>query len=361
MIAFVRMDNFGIALEREDNPALRDRPLALLFSEGQPVVTEASAEALAVRPGMRWEAAREACPGLARLTARPQHYAAVAARLLDALDDISPDREAFAPGEAFLDLTACQAYHRHDPRRMGQRVLQLVAAAGGPPCAVGIAGDKTTARVAAQAAAAGEVRVVAPEQAAAWLAPLTLEQLCGVGPGVTEWLASHGVTCCGDLQRLPVAVPAQRFGNHGRRLWLMAQGQDPVPVRPRAESAGPWPPLGRLLPPGRQDAEALLAAFRGLSGKLALRLQREAWPARELRVGLRAPEGWRFEWAALAATDADGLFAPCRRFLRRNWFGEEVRQLQLLPAPERAEVLQPDFFARRRSGGTEPAGRKFRG
>lgn len=358
MIAFVRMDNFGIALERQENPLLAGRPVALLFSDAQPVVTEASAEAQGVLPGMAWEAALAACPGLGRLTARPAHYAAASARLLEALDDISPDREPFAPGAAFLDLTACQAYHRHDPLRVGRLLLEAVAAAGGPACSVGIAGDKTTARLAAQAA--GGVRVVPPAEAAAWLAPLTLAELCGAGPGVTEFLASHGVQCCGDLQALPVAVPAQRFGNHGRRLWLMARGQDPEAVRPRVEAAGPWPALGRLLPPGCRDAEALLAAFHGLAGKLALRLQREGWPARELRLGLRAPEGWRFEWVGLATTDATALAAPCRRFLRRHWFGEEVRQLQLLPAPQRAEVLQPDFFARRR-GGTEPAGRKFRG
>lgn len=362
MIAFVHMDNFGLAVERQENPALAGRPVVLLHSESIPRLVEVSAEARAggLRPGMGWEDALRLCPGLGRMTARPAHYASRSARLLDSLQEISPDLEPFAAGEAYLDLSACQAYYRNDPERIGDLLQARLAAAGAPVAAVGISGDKTTARWAARSAGPGIVRVVPPQDSARTLAPLTLEELWGVGPQVAAFFASHDVHCCGDMGHIPISLPARRFGNHGRRLWLMAQGRDPAPVRSRADPVAAGPLLGRLLPPGSDGTEILLAAFQGLAEKLHARLRRDGWQARELRLGLRAPEGWRQEWVPLAEGDDVGvLVAPCRRFLQRHWFGEEVRQIQLLPAPERVTARQADIFLRR-ARATEPDGRKIR-
>jgi DNA polymerase-4 len=351
MIAFVHVDSFGLAVEQAENPGLAGRPVVLLHSDALPRLVEASPEAraLGLRTGMEWETASAGCPGLGRLPARPAHYAAVSARLWEALASISPDLEPFAAGAAFLDLTACQAYYRHDPRYIAGLMQEALAAAGAPAATVAIAADKTTARIAAQGAAPGAVTVIAPGDAAAVLAPLPLSRLCGDSPLLAAFFAGHGVADCGGLARLPVAVVAQRFGNHGRRLWLMAQGLDPDPVRPRREEARS-PLLGRLLPPGPTTEEALLGAFRALCGKLGQRLAREGWQAQELRIGLRAPEGWRREWTVLPAPAQDDLFAPCRRFLRRHWFGEEVRQVDLLPAPESIAFRQEDIFRGARGG-----------
>jgi DNA polymerase-4 len=347
MIAFVQVDNFGLQVEQTANPDLAGRPVALLHSDALPRLVEVSAEARAagLHPGMEWETARVACPGLGRLPARPTHYAAESARLWEALAAISPDLEPFAAGAAFLDLTACQAYYRHHPGHIARLLRDTLDRAGAAGATVALAGDKTTARVAAQQASPGAGLVVAPAEAQALLAPLPLSVLCGAAPLLTGFFAGHGVTLCGDMRRLPVAVAAQRFGNHGRRLWLMAQGQDPDPVRARRQDpAGPL--LGRLLPPGSADADELLAAFRGLATKLEQRLAREGWQARELRIGLRAPEGWRREWAVLPEATAHDLFSPCRRFLRRFWFGEDVRQIELLPSTTPSRALQPDIFRR---------------
>lgn len=347
MIAFVQVENFGLAVEGRENPGLAGRPVALLHSEAQPRLVEVSPEAaaLGLRPGMAWQEANATCPGLGRLAARPAHYAALSARLWDALADISPDLEPLASGAAYLDLTACQAYYRHDPWRVAGLIQEALAAAGMPGATVAIAGDKTTARLAARTGAPGALLVVTPAAAGALLAPLPVALLCGEAPLLAEFFAAHGVSRCGEVQRLPAAVLAQRFGNHGRRLWLMAQGLDPDPVRPRREEPR-GPLLGRLLPPGACTEAALLDAFRALSGKLGQRLAREGWQARELRIGLRAPEGWRREWTTLAPPPDGEMFTPCRRFLRRHWFGEEVHQVELLPAPERTAFRQEDIFRR---------------
>lgn len=363
MIAFVRLDSLGIAVERLDNPLLQGRPVALLHGEALPLLVEASAEALAfgLRPGMDWTAASAACPGLARVVARPGRYAEMAGRQLAALAEIGPELEAFAPGEAFVDLTPCQAYYRFEPDRIARLIHGQVMAACGLSCAVGIGGDKTSARWAAGLAEPGGLEVIPPDRAEARLAPLTLAELCGAGPGILEFLAGHGVHTCGDMKKIPIALPAQRFGNLGRRLWLMAQGQDPSPVRPRGAEAG-QPGLGRVLPPGCGDAEALQAAFRQLSEKLLLRLQRDGEPVRDFCISLRAPEGWRQEGVRLAAPgDAGALFQACRRFLRRHWFGEVVRQIRIQPLAGSAGPGQADFFHKGRAAARADAvGRKIR-
>lgn len=363
MIAFVRLDTFGIAVERLDNPLLQGRPVALLHTEALPLLAEASAEARAfgLRPGMDWTAASAACPGLARVAARPGRYTEMSGRLLAALADIGPELEAFAPGEAFIDLTPCQAYYRFEPERISRLIHEQVAAACGLSCAVGISGDKTSARWASGLAAPGGLEVIPPDRAGDRLATLTLAELCGAGPGILEFLASHGVHTCGDMKKIPIALPAQRFGNLGRRLWLMAQGQDPSPVRPRGMEAG-HPGLARMLPPGTGDAEALQAAFRQLSEKLLQRLLRDGEAARDFRISLRAPEGWRQEGVRLAAPgEAIALHQACRRFLRRHWFGEVVRQIQIQPLPGAAVPGQADFFHKGRPAPrAETAGRKIR-
>lgn len=362
MIAFLHIPDFGIAVERQENPLLEERPVALLHSDAVPLLAEASAEARAagLLPGMDWEAALAACPGLARVTARPAHYAARATPLLAALAAISPDLEPFAPGEAFLDLTPCQSYYRNDPQRMGRLMLEAIRDAGGPPGAIGIAGDKTTARWAARQGVPGAIDVVPPWSAAARLAPVTLAELCGAGPAVIDFLAGHGVHCCGDMPRIPVGLAVRRFGNHGRRLWLMAQGLDPSPVRRRGGDPAPaLPGLARALPPACADAVVLQAAFRQLAVKLEQRLQREACAARAFRISLRAPEGWRHD-DVLAGDGrlAEEIDTASRRFLRRYWFGEVVRQVQLQALPERPAAGQADFFERGRP--IRPAGVRHR-
>lgn len=355
MIAFIHSGNFGLAVEQMENPLLRERPVALLHSATVPLLAELSPEACAagLLPGMTWAEAQALCPGLARVVARPAHYyASRSQRLLQVLADICPELEPFAPGEAFLDLTRCQSYYRHDPRRIGWLLQEAIAAEGGPACGIGIAGDKTTAHWAARQAAPGGIEVIPPGAAAERLAPLTLPELCGAGPAVTDFLADHGVLRCGDMARIPIGLAARRFGNHGRRLWLMAQGLDPSPVRPRLAEVPGLPGLGRLLPPACADAGQLLAALGQVTDKLLRRLQREGTGCQELRISLRAPEGWRQE-----AVDYREMAEPAnrlpalRRLLRRHWFGEVVRQVQVQALPPPPAAGQADFFSGR--GGTD--------
>lgn len=348
MIASAVMEDFFAAVERLDNPRLQQRPLGVVNGEQGAILIAVSAEARAagIEAGMRWSQASERCPELARVVARPARYAEISGRVMAALAEVSPEVEVFAAGEAFLDLTRCQRYYRHDSRRIAALIRETVRKACGLDCAVGLAGDKTTARWAARQAGTDGHLIVHPDAAEALLAPLPLDELCGIGPGIAEFFAAYDIRLCGDMKKIPASVPAQRFGNLGRRLWLMAQGRDPAPVdsRPRVQS-----PLiqGRLLPPLTRDVAVLQGAFLQLAERMAQRLRRDGLVVQDFQLGLLAPEGWRQAWLQCEqpTDDARTIFQLCKRFLRQHWFGEVVQQIHIQGGPPRKASLQPDFFA----------------
>lgn len=361
MIACVSIHGFGLAVELMDTPSLSGRPVVLLHSSSQPRIVEASeaARLAGVVRGMDQASAQSACAGLSHVYARPERYAAVASRMAECLAAVSPDLEPGAPGMCYLDLTACQAYYRNDPARIARLLLDHLHEAGLPAGSVGVSGDRTTARIAAGQAGPDGHLVVPPGEAARFLAGLSLHELCGAGRGITDFLAEQAVHTCGDLARLPHAVLAERFGNHGRRLWLMAQGQDPTAVRARpAAGSGGATDVGvlRTLPPACIDEESILASVTHLIRRLRQRLQREGQDLRRLRIRLRCPEGWRQFEVTLTEAGASPSLPILRRPLRRHWFGEEVAQVQVIALAPTDPVPHPDFFLpgkRRRRGQSE--------
>ncbi|MFN3585963.1 MAG: hypothetical protein ACK4UT_00550 [Moraxellaceae bacterium] len=348
MIALVDMDAFFAAVEQLDHPTLRGQPVGVVNGEQGStfIATSYEARALGIRTGTRWQEARARCPGCVRVVARPARYAEISARIMAALTEVTPEVEVFSVDEAFLDLTACQAYYRYRPEAIATLIRDTVRAASGLSCSVGLAGDKGTAKWAAQQHKPGGIRLVHPDEAEATLAPVPLTELCGIGPGMAAFFAEYGVVTCGDMKKIPISVPARRFGNLGRRLWLMAQGRDPSPVQ--VQSRDPHSlSHGKILPPGTRQPDVILGFLQHLSEKLAVRLRRHGYVVQEISVGLRCPEGWRQGWLRADAPTDDGLiiYLLARRFLRQHWFGEVVQQVRIgTSSPEKAGQ-QPDFFA----------------
>jgi DNA polymerase-4 len=347
MVAAVTLDHFQGRLEQQDNPLLAGRAVGIVGSAKGTLLHAVSPEAAAagVGPGMRWGEAESRCPGLARVVASPGRYDEASARLMAALADVAPAIEVFGRDQAFLDLTDCQAYYRHDPARIAAMIRTAVGEAVGLPCRVGISGDKTTARQAARLADSDQVGVVPPAAAASFLAPLSIEEVLGGGSGIAEFLARHDIHRCGDMKKIPIHLPARRFGNLGRRLWLMAQGQDPAPVL-SAPPAGCSHSQQRRLPATTRDLVLLQTVLVDLAGKLTGQLRREKVLARQFRVALCAPEGWREEDVqSERATDDLRAIAPlCMRFLRQHWYGEPVSELRLQAWPWQEPIVQTDIF-----------------
>lgn len=347
MVVAVHVKAFRVAVERRENPSLSRKPIAIVTGGANNLVLEASMEAqgAGVITGMKWQDALKRCVNCRHVIANPAAYREVSARIMEVLRDISPDAEEESENEAFLDLTRHQSYYRHDPGAIGTLIMDKVRSISGLPCTVGISGDKTTARWAARRQGTAGWLVIPPEEAEQVLRDERLADLFGLGPDVEAFFANYGVTRCGDMRKIPVSVPAHHLGTYGRRLWMMALGQDPSPVRAHWPAAGALT-QGKILTPGTNDSAALHDYCRVVAEKLAARMQRSGHNVYDLSIGMLCPEGWRQSSLPYHdSSSADDIHQLCRRFLSRHWFGEVVQHIRIQAIPAQATTWQQDIFA----------------
>lgn len=353
MVALIDMDAFFASVEQMDHPRLRGRPVGIVNGEQGSSIVAASYEAkrLGIRTGTRCTEAAGMSRDFVRVVARPARYAEISGRIMQALQDVTPEIEVFSVDEAFLDLTSCQSYYRYQPERIVELIQQTVlAASGGLTCSVGLSGDKTTAKWAAKQNKPQGSLIVLPDEAESVLAPVPLTELCGIGPGMGQFFADYGVHVCGDMKKIPISIPAKRFGNLGRRLWLMAQGRDPAPVDTRQHDAKSMS-HAKVMPPNLRNPAVLQTYYMHLAEKMAVRLRRDGLMMRDFHIGLRAPEGWRHAAVQTEQPTDDGLaiFQLCKRFLRQHWFGEVVQQIYVHGSDPAPAGTQPDFFGQPQS------------
>ncbi len=343
----IDMDAFFAAIEQRDFPALRGKPIAVTNgARGSCIITSSyEARAHGIRTGMRMQEARRQCPTLIQRPSRPQVYAAVSTRIMRAFEAITPDIEVFSVDEAFLDVTYCQRLHG-TPARMALMAKRLVWETAGIHCSVGVSGDKTTAKFASNLHKPDGLTVIPPWESRDRLADAPITALCGIAAGIGGFLAARGVHRCGDMAGLPIGELGQRFGNIGRRIWLMCQGLDPDPVRTTVaapKSLG----HGKVLPPDTRDRGTLITYFSHMSEKVGARLRRHGMRARVFAIGLRTREVWIEEKFKLtsATDDSKAVFALCRELLARHWRGEGVFQIQITALDPVIGAGQSEIFA----------------
>jgi DNA polymerase-4 len=205
-----------------------------------------------------------------------------------------------------------------------------------------VSGDKTTAKFAAKLEKPNGFTVIPPWEARARLATVPTTELCGIADGIGAFLASHGIHHCGDMRRLPISVLASRFGNLGRRIWLMCQGEDPDDIHPEVA-----PPKsighGKVVPPGTREREVLLTYLLHMSEKVGARLRRHQMEAQRFFIGWKGEHGWCGDKLRLVTPGDDGraIFRLCRLALDSHWHGEPVHQIQVTaldPQPARQQL-----------------------
>jgi DNA polymerase IV len=356
MIVLVDMNAFFASIEQRDRFELQGRPVAVTNGDQGTCIITSSYEAreYGVRTGMRLREARRLCPGLLRVTARSQLYAEVSTRIMEALRDrVAPEIEVFSVDEAFIDATRVQRLHG-SPEAVAQVVRQVIWEVAGLRCSVGVAGDKTTAKWAAKQRKPDGVTIVPPWESAARLRDVPVTELCGVGRGIGGFLAARGVRTCGEMADLPIGALTQRWGNVGRRVWLMAQGLDPEPVR--TEVAAPKSiGHGKMLPPATSDERTLLTYLEHMAHKVAARLRRHRLEAQQFFIGLKTDAGWvggRF-LTPEPTDDAKPLVSLCRQLLEDAWLGQPAYQVQVTALDPGLADVQMDLFDRqepRRAG-----------
>ncbi|MCB9762014.1 MAG: DNA polymerase IV [Alphaproteobacteria bacterium] len=282
-ILHVDMDAFYASVEQRDDPRLRGMPIAVGGSpRGRGVVAAASYEArrFGVRSAMPSAVALRKCPDLQLIRPDFEKYRAVSAQVFAVLADYSPRVEPLSIDEAFLDAT----HHRsgtwvaQDIRRRIHRELGLTAS-------VGVAPVKMVAKIASGFRKPDGLTVVEPGQVRAFLDPLAVDRLWGVGPVTARRLQGLGIRTIGQLAELHEARLTELFGRNGAQMARLARGDDPRPVQPhrarRSRSAE------RTFARDLQDPGALLTVIRDQAAEVCEGLRRKGHRGRTVTLKVR--------------------------------------------------------------------------
>jgi DNA polymerase IV len=262
-------DSFFASVEQRDDPALRGRPVIV----GGGVVLAASYEAKAygIRTAMGGRLATRLCPHAVVVPPRMSAYADASKALYAVFEDTSPLVEGLSIDEAFLDVRGMERIAR-SPFEIAVRLRRAVRERVGIPVTVGIARTKFLAKVASAVAKPDGLLAVPPDRESAFLHPLPVERVWGIGPATAATLRSRGIRTVGELARVPEAALAAMLGRAaGRHLHALANHRDPRPVRTRVRrrSIGSQHAFGRA----RREEVEVDADLAALVDRVARRLR----------------------------------------------------------------------------------------
>ncbi|GAC1331913.1 MAG: DNA polymerase IV [Candidatus Dormibacteria bacterium] len=226
------MDAFYASVEQLRRPELRGRPVVVGHDGPRGVVAAASYEArkYGIRSAMPSATARRLCAQAVFLPADFDAYREASAKVFSVFARHTPLVEPLALDEAYLDLSGDRDARGNAEATAARLKLEIREATGGLTASVGIAGCKVVAKVGSDLRKPDGTVIVAEGDEAAFLAPLSLRVLPGLGPAAEKRLQGLGLRTVGDLLRVSPEVLRERLGNASASLRALAEGQDPRPV-----------------------------------------------------------------------------------------------------------------------------------
>ena len=240
------LDAFFASVEQRDDPRLRGRPVIV----GGGVVLAASYEAKAfgIRTAMGGAHARRLCPHAVVVPPRMSAYSEASKAVFRVFEDAAPVVEGLSIDEAFLDVRGMERSVGM-PVEIAARLRRDVRERVGLPITVGVARTKFLAKVASAVAKPDGLLVVPPDDELAFLHPLPVERLWGVGPVTARKLRERGITTVRQVAFLPESILVSMLGRAaGHHLHALAHNLDPRPVqhRRRRRSIGSQRARGRV-------------------------------------------------------------------------------------------------------------------
>jgi DNA polymerase-4 len=277
------LDAFYASVEQRDDPRLRGRPVIV----GGGVVLAASYEARAygIRTAMGGRQARALCPQAIVVSPRMAAYSEASRAVYAVFEETTPLVEGLSIDEAFLDVRGMERI-AGTPPEIARRLRRVVRERVGLPITVGVARTKFLAKVASGVAKPDGLLVVPPDGELAFLHPLPVERLWGVGAVTAAKLHERGIATVGEVARMDEASLVAMLGRgSGRHLHALARNRDPRPVqvRRRRGSIGSQCALGRR----PKSAEKIEATLIGLVDRVTRRMRAARRVGRTVVLRLR--------------------------------------------------------------------------
>ena len=322
------MDAFYASVEQRDHPEWKGRPVIVgadpKRGAGRGVVAACSYEARAfgVHSALPIGQAWRRCPEAVYVRPRLARYEQVSREIMAVFGHYTDRIEPLGLDEAFLDVTGSTA-SMGPPESIARDIQRRIRAETGLEASVGVACNKFLAKVASDLEKPAGRVVVPPDGVEAFLGPLPIEKLWGVGPRTAARLRRLGVGTIGELAAMPPAALDDAVGSAGTRLRELARGVDSRPVvvdrTPRSVSRE------TTFSQDTTDRDRLIASIRRLADSVAARLRGKRRRARTIVLKLRRAS---FETSTRQVSlpeptdDGDAIFEQAR--LLFDGFGREA-------------------------------------
>lgn len=287
MILHVDMDAFYAAVEERDRPELRGLPIIVGGTpEGRGVVAAANyrAREFGVHSALPASVAVRRCPQAVFLRPRMDHYAEVSREIRRIFERYTPLVQPLSLDEAFLDV-ASSIHLFGEPAEIGRQIKDAIRREIGLVASVGVAPNKFLAKLASDLEKPDGLVVVDPQGVQAFLDPLPVWRLWGVGKKSQEILTRLGIECIGQLREIDPRVLKQHFGEHGEHLLELAHGIDTRPVV--ADHAAKSISHETTFSFDVDDPEILRCCLLELTEQVARRLRRHGLRGRTIQMKIR--------------------------------------------------------------------------
>jgi DNA polymerase-4 len=286
-ILHVDLDAFYASVEQLDDETLRGKPVIVGGLGNRGVVAAASYEAreYGVRSALPMARARRACPHGVFLTPRFERYSEKSGEVMAILRDVTPLVEPISLDEAFLDVAGARRSLGSGPE-IAQHLRTRIRAETGLTASVGVATTKLLAKLASDLSKPDGLLVVEPGTELAFLHPLPVTRLWGVGPATKKRLDDYGVDTVGDLAELPETTLVRALGQAaGSHLYALARNEDERAVEPDREMKS----IGHeeTFPTDRTDRDGLERDALRMADAVAARLRGTGKAARTVQLKLR--------------------------------------------------------------------------
>lgn len=238
MILHVDMDAFYASVEERDDPSLVGKPVVVGGSAaGRGVVAAANYEArkFGVHSAMASARAKRLCPHAVFLNTRIDYYGVISQQIREIFARYTPLVEPLSLDEAFLDVTGSESLFGSSAE-IGRQIKKQIRAELRLVASVGVAPNKFVAKIASDLKKPDGFLVVEPGRIQAFLDPLPVGRLWGVGKVTSQVFERLAVRTIGQLRQLPIGQLNALFGSYGEHYWRLAQGIDDRRVVPDREA-----------------------------------------------------------------------------------------------------------------------------